>query len=311
MNSHATKVAFSVLCKMKTVADVYKLFNKGLQDHYNKDEVNSILSLLLESYCSLPKSILKAFPEMSISTVNQNVLFDALGKLKSGMPVQYILGFADFFGLRFKVNSHVLIPRPETEELIQWVLETFSQHSLINNDKAVVQKSKVLDVGTGSGCIAISLKKHLNDFEVVALDFSSAALDIARENAHFNDADITFIKHDILRQPDIFTPEKLTAIVSNPPYVTPEDKEKMHTNVVDYEPHSALFVPQDDPLLFYRSIADFALVNLESGGWLFFEINEAYGDETINLLKSKGFTNTQLKKDLFGKDRMIRCQLFY
>jgi len=220
----------------------------------------------------------------------ENILLE----LKKGRPIQHILKEAWFCGIKFKVNEAVLIPRPETEELIEWILDTVKTISV----------SSILDIGTGSGCIAITLKKNLEQVEVSALDVSAEALNIAKENADINSAVINFIHSDIFTYS---SPLKYDLIVSNPPYITEREKEEMHQNVLAYEPHLALFVSNENPLAFYKSIADFALVNLQPKGRLFFEINEYLGKETVDMLCAKGFTNIVLKSDMQGKDRMISC----
>ncbi|MGF1925076.1 MAG: N5-glutamine methyltransferase family protein, partial [Bacteroidia bacterium] len=183
---------------------------------------------------------------------------------------------------------------PETEELVQWVLQLANRHTAL----------KVLDIGTGSGCIAISLKKHLVNPDVSALDISSKALAVAHQNAISNGVDILFFEHDILKD-TVLASSPYDIIISNPPYITLKEKEEMHKNVLAHEPHIALFVSNEKPLVFYEAIADFSLKNLKEGGLLLFEINEYLGKEMIQLLTNKGFTNIVLKKDLQGKDRMI------
>ena len=194
------------------------------------------------------------------------------------------------------MSEAVLIPRPETEELIEWILDT------VKNQPA----SSILDIGTGSGCIAITLKKNLEQVDVSALDVSAEVLKIAKENAAVNSAALNFIHSDILTYS---SPLKYDLIVSNPPYITQNEKEEMHQNVLAYEPHLALFVSNENPLVFYKSIADFALLNLKPKGKLFFEINEYLGKKTVEILSAKGFTDIVLKVDMQGKDRMISCRL--
>jgi release factor glutamine methyltransferase len=232
---------------------------------------------------------LKAFSEYELLAAHQEKIKTVLQELSTGKPLQYVQGHTEFYGLPFKVNPSVLIPRPETEELVEWVLNGAFPQSAIN----------ILDIGTGSGCIAISLKKNLPQANVWAIDISAAALETAKQNAELNN----------LTHNSQLTTHNYNIIVSNPPYVTPTDKDLMHTNVTDFEPHTALFVPQDDPLLFYKAIADLAADKLATGGLLFFEINESYGDETVEMLKSKLFQNIELRKDMSGRDRMIKAVL--
>jgi len=219
-------------------------------------------------------------------------------ELKTGKPLQYVLGYTEFYGLRFVVNPATLIPRPETEELVEWILNSVDKTKSIS----------ILDIGTGSGCIPITLKKNLPHAHISAIDISHEALQTAKINAELNEVEIDFLEADILKDLQPIT-HNLQLIVSNPPYVTPTDKTQMHVNVVDFEPHTALFVPQEDPLLFYKAIADFAITNLSTDGLLFLEINESYGQETIELLSSKGLKSIELKKDMSGRDRMIRATL--
>ncbi|WP_158799469.1 peptide chain release factor N(5)-glutamine methyltransferase [Pedobacter sp. L105] len=221
-----------------------------------------------------------------------------LNELKDGKPLQYVLQETWFYGLKFKVNPAVLIPRPETEELVAWILETVAAEKL--------DETYVLDIGTGSGCIAITLKKNLSNAQVSALDVSAAAIAVASENAALNETPVNFIPADILSyQSNV----KYNLIVSNPPYITEQERQEMHQNVLDHEPHLALFVSDDNPLIFYKAIADFALRQLQPQGRLFFEINEYLGIETVEMLKDKGFKNISLRKDMQGKDRMICCNI--
>lgn len=290
------------LCCMKTVKDVYVAGKDALKPWYDEQEINSITTLLLSDITGLNKARLKAFPETALTADQEHQIEDALTKLKTGMPLQYVLGTAEFYGLTFKVNPSVLIPRPETEELVAWVIDTVKQSGL--------KGGSILDIGTGSGCIPIALKKHLPTFNVTSIDISADALQTARENAELNKVEVDFVNADIL-QPE--TSNSITGpfdiIVSNPPYVTLDDKKRMHVNVVDFEPHTALFVPQEDPLIFYRHIANFANQHLKAGGKLFFEINESLGEETLHLLGGKHFINKELRKDFREKERMIQAEI--
>lgn len=230
-----------------------------------------------------------------------SILEKVLIALASGKPIQYVLGEAHFYGLNFKVDESVLIPRPETEELVQWVIESANDH--IDNNQDI----NILDVGTGSGCIAIALKKNLLHSKVDALDIAADSLKIAEQNATLNQVQVNFIEMDILHAPIEVRIAPYHIIVSNPPYIKTDEQADMHANVLAHEPHRALFVSNEQPLLFYEAIADFALLNLIKHGLLFFEINAALGQEAIDLLKYKGFNNIELRKDMQGNDRMIRC----
>jgi release factor glutamine methyltransferase len=297
---------------MKTIKDVFADYRIGLANRYDTNELEAITLLAVSEICNLSKAKIKAFPETELTQEQIEKLADTLTQLKTGKPIQYILGKTEFYGLPFYVDPSVLIPRPETEELVEWVIS-----SVGSRQRAV---GGILDIGTGSGCIAISLKKNLPKYNVTAIDISETALQTAKENAHLNNVDVKFIKADILNpeQPFTFHLSPFTSnhslltthyslIISNPPYVTPRDKTQMHVNVTDFEPHSALFVPEDDPLLFYKAIADFALANLVENGLLFFEINESYGNEIIELLAYKGFKAIELRKDMSGRDRMVKA----
>lgn len=295
-----------LLCSMKTIKDVFDDYKAGLTNLYDTHEAEAITLLAVTEITGFSKAKVKAFPEQEISEQKANSLDDTLIQLKTGKPIQYILGTTEFYGLPFKVNQSVLIPRPETEELVEWAILSVSSLKL-----AV---GSILDIGTGSGCIAISLKKNLSQFNVTAIDISNEALQTAKQNAELNDVDVEFIQADILNyksDPDSYRDvhPKSEIILSNPPYVTLHDKTQMHTNVTAFEPHTALFVPEDDPLVFYKAIADFAALNLSPGGLLFFEINEAYGEKVVQLLNDKSFKNIELRKDMSGRDRMIRAQI--
>lgn len=292
-----------LLCCVKTIKDVFITFQKGLTALYDSQEAESITLLTIREITSLSNATIKAFPEREITTERSTRLQNILTQLQTGKPIQYILGYTEFYGLKFLVNPAVLIPRPETEELVEWVLQ-----SLVNSHWSLENKEcKILDIGTGSGCIAISLKKNLPGIQVSAIDISPEALQTAKENAAINNVEVNFIEVDILNLKSEIENPKFEIIISNPPYVTLRDKEQMHINVTNFEPHTALFVPEDDPLIFYKAIADFAVNNLTANGLLFFEINESYGQETVDLLAEKGFKNIELKKDMGNKYRMIKA----
>ena len=283
---------------MKTIKDVFAIFKQSLVRLYGTNEIEAITLMVINEITNLSKAQIKAFPEKEIATADNGKLNNILQRLQTGEPIQYILGHTEFYGLPFKVNPSVLIPRPETEELVEWILNTVGTSQLTT--------SNILDIGTGSGCIAISLKKNLPRATVSAIDISTKALEKAKQNADLNNVKIDFIHADILNIKSEIEIPKSDIIVSNPPYVTQHDKTQMHTNVTDFEPHTALFVPEDDPLLFYNAIADYALNNLSTNGLLFFEINENLGKQTVELLNSKHFKNIELRKDMSGRDRMIR-----
>ncbi|MDT3401732.1 peptide chain release factor N(5)-glutamine methyltransferase [Mucilaginibacter terrae] len=283
---------------MKTVKDAFNVMKTGLADMYSPAEADAITTLLLTDLTKLSNAQLKAYGDTELNVVQSERLLTQLAQLKTGMPVQYVLGHTEFYGHTFEVNPSVLIPRPETEELVDWIIKTINHSSGL----------KILDIGTGSGCIPVSLKLIDINNEIFTIDISSKALQTAKHNAAMNNAEITFIETNILNpEPSVITHQKYHVIVSNPPYVTGTDKLQMHRNVTDFEPHTALFVPDADPLLFYNAIADFAIDHLETEGYLFFEINESYGQETVDMLARKDFTNIELRQDMAGKDRMIRA----
>jgi release factor glutamine methyltransferase len=303
MFNHAAKVAFMLLCCMITIKDVFEDY-KQLNKVYETKEIQAITLLAISEISGLSKASIKAFPERELSIEQTQKLKNALTQLQTGEPIQYILGITEFYGLPFKVNPSVLIPRPETEELVEWILSVAGTRLPVAGSQFT---GNILDIGTGSGCIAISLKKNLPQAQVSAIDISERALQTAKENAELNEVEVNFIHADILNINSEIKLPKSEIIISNPPYVTLDDKKQMHTNVTNFEPHTALFVPEHDPLIFYKAIADFALLNLTPNGLLFFEINELYGQETVKLLKDKGFVNAELRKDMSGRDRMIKA----
>lgn len=279
--------------------DLQNTFHKELDLLYGKEEVDSFFFMLVESYYKVSRLQLAMKPQFSLE--NYDAILGALELLKKHQPIQYILGYTEFYGLPFKVNEHTLIPRPETEELVAWILN----HQPITTNHQL----GILDIGTGSGCIAISLAKHLPNAKVYGLDVSHNALKIAKENAGLNKVHVEFIEADILNSEtwnSDFQNLNFDIIVSNPPYVREQEKQRMKPNVLDNEPHLALFVKDEDPLLFYKAITRFAIDKLSKNGRLFFEINEYLGSDMIQLLVKNQFTNIELKQDMFKKDRMIK-----
>lgn len=272
-------------------------FLKELSSLYPSEEIQSFFSILSEKYLGMTRLELAINSERILSEDVSEKYMEAILRLKKFEPIQYIIGETEFFGLRFEVNNHTLIPRPETEELVDWILtESSTQHP---------QPRTLLDIGTGSGCIAISLAKNLPGSMVSAIDVSEEALHTAKQNALLNEVQINFEQQDILKTAKLF--EAYDLIVSNPPYVRNSEKNKMQPNVLEFEPDSALFVSDEDPLLFYRKIAQLAQRHLTANGSLYFEINEYLTEDMIYLLKNIGFKSVLVKKDFFGKDRMIKC----
>lgn len=276
----------------------YKIqFIKELSSIYDEHEIDSFFYILLEAFHQMRRVDLAINQDIELDTMQLLQWETVLSQLIEQKPIQYILGETEFFGLPFYVNENTLIPRPETEELVDWI---------INESKVKSQKSKVkiLDIGTGTGCIAISLAKNLPNAEVYALDVSEKALAIATKNANRNEVEITFLNQSILETDDLG--QQFDIIVSNPPYVRNLEKQEIKKNVLDFEPHLALFVEDDDALLFYRKISQLAQKNLSENGMLFFEINQYLGKEMTALLENYKFSSIELRKDIYGNDRMIR-----
>ena len=287
------------------IRDLEKAFTTELTILYDFEEARNIAWLAVSSVCQMSRIEYLGAKHDELSSADEILLLRYLVELKTGKPLQYVLGETEFFGLPFKVNPSVLIPRPETEELVDWIIKDITQ-SKIEID---LQDQLILDIGTGSGCIPVALKKNLPAARVWGIDVSSKAIDTARENSALNDVEVSFFEENIfgLLSKEMFkTP--FSVIVSNPPYVTLAEKKSMHKNVVDFEPHGALFVENDDPLQFYKTIAIFAEERLREKGRLFLEINENYGNEMITLLEESGFQNIELRQDLRGRERMIKAE---
>ncbi|MGM9475975.1 peptide chain release factor N(5)-glutamine methyltransferase [Pedobacter sp. GSP4] len=267
-----------------------------LEQLYDRDEARALFSIAAEQVLGLTANKLRMAKEEEVSFINMQKLLSILNDLQIGKPIQHILGEAHFYGMVFHVNPHVLIPRPETEELVDWII---SEHQAGQGEGL-----KILDIGTGSGCIPVSLKKHLPKATVFSLDVSAEAIAVARQNADKMGVQVNFIEADVLT----FSSDlKFDVIVSNPPYIRDLEKVDMHENVLVHEPHLALFVSDENPLVFYNAVADFAKTNMHSMGKLYFEINEYLGEETIDILRDKYFIDIELRKDMQGKDRMIQC----
>ena len=276
---------------------------------YDEKEIECFFYLLLESYHGKKRIDLALNPEMEMDALQLIKWESALSELKNQKPIQYIIGQTEFYGLPFLVNENTLIPRPETEELVEWII--------VESSKSAVGSLKILDIGTGSGCIAISLAKNLPNAEVFAVDVSEKALAVAKKNAEINKVKVNFVNADILKINDLAElptsniqhPTHFDIIVSNPPYVRNLEKDEIKPNVLEFEPHLALFVEDTDALLFYRKTAELATKNLAQNGQLFFEINQYLGKETVELLVNLGFKSIELKKDIYGNDRMIQSAL--
>ncbi|WP_421812136.1 peptide chain release factor N(5)-glutamine methyltransferase [Flagellimonas sp.] len=301
--------------------EIKDIFHKELGKIYPKEEIDSFFYSCIEHYLKLERFILAIQPGLTLNKEEEQPLFEAMSQLKLEKPLQYILGAAHFMDLELQVNENVLIPRPETEELVQWILEDFkSRKPEVGSQKSdiggrISDKNRkdfnpspitILDIGTGSGCIAIALAKNLPDAKVYALDVSEEALEVAQKNAESNGVDIGFMHQDILK-PKIDSKLTFDIIVSNPPYVRELEKNKIQKNVKDFEPDTALFVSDEDPLLFYKAIIDFSENNLKENGSLYFEINQYLGEETKALFNARNFSEIELRKDIFGNDRMLKA----
>ena len=275
---------------MKTIANIIR---EGLSCHYTTGEVDALTRIIATELLGVSQMTFFLKDDITLTAEQQDQLDNAIERLKKQEPIQYILGYCDFCSLRFKVTPATLIPRPETSELVEWIAS-----------EATGWES-VLDIGTGSGCIAVSLAHKLPNSKITAWDISNEALAVATANSKANGCAVTFEQVDILAyEPD---DKQFDVIVSNPPYIKEKEKEAMHSNVLDWEPHTALFVPDSDPLLFYRTIAKEGLRMLKPGGHLYFEINRAHGKETIAMLAALGYTSIELRKDFAENDRMIRA----
>ncbi|WP_282122204.1 peptide chain release factor N(5)-glutamine methyltransferase [Algibacter mikhailovii] len=272
---------------------IQNIFHEELKSISTIEEIDSVFYMLIDHFYKVTRIQLALNPEILVE--NDEPILRALSMLKQQMPVQYIIGESEFYGLNFKVNEYVLIPRPETEELVAWLLNHVNSET----------KIKILDIGTGSGSIAISLSKHLPQAEIYAMDVSTDALHIARQNADSNAVNVEFIEADILQTTNLKN-LKFDVIVSNPPYVREQEKALMKPNVLDNEPHLALFVKDNNALQFYKAIIHFSKTSLNKGGLLFFEINEYLGKEMISLLQENNYTVLELKQDIYRKDRMIK-----
>ena len=279
------------------------LFSESLLETYPKTEVDSFFFILMEEKLELQRIDTVLNPDFLIDAATVVGLKIILKRLQKEEPIQYILGKTEFYGLPFLVDKNTLIPRPETEELVEWILSEIHEIQGGNQKTPLA----ILDIGTGTGCIPITLAKNTVNTVITAIDISAAALRIAKKNAVLNAVPVNFIRQDILKTTQL--PQKYDVIVSNPPYVRELEKVEISANVLANEPHLALFVPDKNPLLFYNKIADLAKQQLNESGILFFEINQYLGKETVKMLEEKGFQNIQLKKDLFGNDRMLLCRL--
>lgn len=278
------------------LSELKKVLQESLKGIYPETEITGIQRIIVEDLFNRPYSDLVVRPGDLLSDEHLALLWSGIERLCKNEPIQYIVGKAHFYGLDFEVNKHTLIPRQETEELVDLIIQ--------ENSSPV----SVLDIGTGSGCIPISLAAHFESATVAACDISDDCLEVARKNADTLQASVSFFQMDILSNAKNQLPS-YTIIISNPPYVRDSEKSLMRENVLQYEPHSALFVDDADPLLFYREITAFAKEHLHEGGRLYFEINEALGEETAKLLSVAGFQEVAIVKDIHSKDRIVKGHL--
>jgi release factor glutamine methyltransferase len=284
-----------------TLNEARTVLTKELKNVYDNDESRNIIELVIEHITNMSRAeqVKNKIPYLTCTQLED---LDAITeRLKKNEPVQYVLGEAWFAGMKFKVNKNVLIPRPETEELVDWIVK--------ESQKSKVKSQNIIDIGTGSGCIPITIKKKLPQATVSAIDVCSEALFTATENAIELNANVDFILLDFLDEEKWKELGQYDIIVSNPPYVKQSEINTMHERVKEFEPHLALFVLDEDALLFYKKLSDFSLKHLKPGGSLFVEINESLGEQVVNLFEAAGFANIELRKDMQGKDRMIKAAL--
>ena len=272
---------------------ITRQINENLSCNYTAGEISALTRIIATELLGVSQMAFYLKDDIPLTAGQQTLLDNAIERLKKQEPIQYILGYCDFCGLRFKVTPATLIPRSETSELVEWIASEATGHE------------SILDIGTGSGCIAISLAHKMPQSKVTAWDISPNALAVATENSKANGSAVAFEEVDVLAYEP--TSELFDIIVSNPPYIKENEKAEMHSNVLDWEPHTALFVPDSDPLLFYRTIAEKGMQILKPGGRLYFEINRAHGKETMEMLAALGYTDIELRKDFADNDRMIRA----
>jgi len=270
---------------------------------YGERESTFIADWVLEQVTGWSKEYARMQPDAELSPTMAEYIDLHLKDLLRWRPVQYVLGEAWFMNMRFKVDERVLIPRPETEELVEWVTSSVKDEKL-----GKIGQRRILDIGTGSGCIPIALKANLPEASIWSLDASEGALALARENARILSADVHFLHLDVLKDDSLPAITEADIIVSNPPYVLEDDRADMRRNVIDWEPHMALFVEGSDPLLFYHRIADLGLLKLSEGGQVFVEIQETMSDAVVSLFRARGYREIEARRDLSGRDRMVKAR---
>ncbi len=275
--------------------NAYLLIQEAVTPLYGEQEASSIAKLFLEDTLNISRYEIFLYPNHHVDQLGQSRIAEGVKKLIQGMPIQQVIGKTEFVGLPFVVTPDVLIPRPETEELLWWIVSDLQGEEV-----------RILDIGTGSGCLAVTLSKMLSKATVFATDISLNALSVAEQNAEQNRATVHFLHDNVLNPGVELRKLNCEVIVSNPPYITEKEKEQMHSNVLDHEPHLALFVPNDDPLKFYKAICSYALASTLPKTTVYLEINESFGTETAELFQKNGFT-TEIRKDINGKERMVKA----
>lgn len=283
-----------------TLKDLQNKTIDDLEGFFSKNEAKYIIDLMIGKFLKVKKIQLVLLAKKPVENSLEKYLKTVVERLKNKEPFQYILEEEEFYGYTFKVNENVLIPRPETEELVEWLIESYKDKNQVLN---------LLDIGTGSGCIPIVLQKKLQNALVSACDISEKAIELAKENSLILNAKVNFFKLDILNKKDWESQDSYDFIISNPPYIPNEEKKLMSENVLNFEPGLALFVEDEEPLIFYEKIIQFSLMKLKKNGFLFFECNEYNAQEVVAVLKKYAFSFIELRKDISGKDRMIKAQL--
>ncbi len=280
-----------------------KYFHQRLKANYPDSEIENFFFWTLEEILGIQRIDFVLQKNNAVDYQNIDRIKKVIQRLRNEEPIQYIFGSTEFYGLLFNVSTDTLIPRPETEELVEWIIETVKQDEYLSS----LSELRILDIGTGTGCIAITLTKLIPSANTTAVDISKNALTVAESNSALNEVNVHFVISNVLELSSL--ENELDIIVSNPPYVRNSEKIEIKNNVLKYEPDTALFVEDDDPLLFYRKIGKLSLESLNPNGYLFFEINQYLGKEMVDLLSDLGYQHIELRKDVFGNDRMIKCRL--
>lgn len=280
-----------------------KYFQQQLRANYPDSEIENFFFWTLEEILGIQRIDFVLQKNNAVDYQNIDRIKKVIQRLRNEEPIQYIFGSTEFYGLLFNVSTDTLIPRPETEELVEWIIETVKQDEYLLS----LSELRILDIGTGTGCIAITLTKLIPSANTTAVDISKNALTVAESNSALNEVNVHFVISNVLELSSL--ENEFDIIVSNPPYVRNSEKIEIKNNVLKYEPDTALFVEDDDPLLFYRKIGKLSLESLNPNGYLFFEINQYLGKEMVDLLSDLGYQHIELRKDVFGNDRMTRCQL--